>query len=49
LFASQEPLGLRLATMHNLQFYLRLMQRIRDSIEAGNFGELVKKFTDKTV
>lgn len=41
LFMSQEPLGIRLATMHNLRFYLNLMDRIRNSIESGNFYELV--------
>jgi len=44
LFMSEEPLGIRLATMHNLRFYLNLMQRIRDSIEAENFGELLKRY-----
>ncbi|HTL39300.1 MAG TPA: tRNA guanosine(34) transglycosylase Tgt [Methylomirabilota bacterium] len=48
LFASGEPLGIRLATMHNLKFYLGLMQRVRDSIEAGNFSELLKKFKDRS-
>lgn len=32
LFAAQEPLALRLATIHNVQFYLELMRRIRESI-----------------
>lgn len=32
LFISAEPLALRLATLHNLRFYLRLMQRIRSAI-----------------
>lgn len=30
LFASEDPLGLRLATVHNLSFYARLMGRIAD-------------------
>ncbi len=44
LFMSDEPLGVRLATMHNLRFYLNLMVRIRENIESGNFDELVKKY-----
>jgi queuine tRNA-ribosyltransferase len=48
LFASQEPLGIRLATMHNLRFYLNLMQRIREYIESDKFTELVKKYKDTT-
>jgi queuine tRNA-ribosyltransferase len=48
LFASEEPLGIRLATMHNLRFYLNLMQRIRDSIDSGNFDRLVKEYQNRT-
>jgi queuine tRNA-ribosyltransferase len=48
LFQSGEPLGIRLATMHNLRFYLNLMTRIRESIETGDFSKLVKKYKDKT-
>ncbi len=36
LFMSQEPLALRLATIHNLYFYLSLMKRIRENIKSGN-------------
>ncbi|MBI2426992.1 MAG: tRNA guanosine(34) transglycosylase Tgt [Candidatus Kerfeldbacteria bacterium] len=32
LFAAEEPLALRLATIHNLAFYLELMSRIQKSI-----------------
>jgi queuine tRNA-ribosyltransferase len=49
LFATGEPLGIRLATMHNLKFYLGLMQNIRDSIEAENFENLLKNYKDRTV
>jgi len=48
LFASEEPLGIRLATMHNLRFYLNLMQRLRDSIESGSFSKLLADFKDRT-
>ncbi|MDP4000908.1 MAG: tRNA guanosine(34) transglycosylase Tgt [bacterium] len=49
LFKSEEPLGIRLATMHNLRFYLDLMSRIRESIETDNFFKLAKKYKDKTL
>ena len=39
LFMSGEPLGIRLATMHNLRFYLDLMEKIRRGIEFGSFME----------
>lgn len=37
-----EMLGPRLATVHNLHYYQDLMMRVRASIEAGNFAELLK-------
>ncbi|MDP3993959.1 MAG: tRNA guanosine(34) transglycosylase Tgt, partial [bacterium] len=37
LFMAGEPLGIRLATMHNLRFYLNLMEKIRRDIELGSF------------
>jgi queuine tRNA-ribosyltransferase len=38
-----EILGARLATIHNLYYYLRLMARMRAAIEAGRFGRLAEK------
>ncbi|OGE83319.1 MAG: tRNA guanosine(34) transglycosylase Tgt [Candidatus Doudnabacteria bacterium RIFCSPHIGHO2_01_FULL_49_9] len=38
LFMSGEPLGIRLATMHNLRFYLDLMDRVRRAIEFDSFS-----------
>ncbi len=35
LFSVEEPLGQRLATIHNVHFYLELMRRIRAGIAAG--------------
>ncbi len=35
LFKIGEPLALRLSTLNNLEFYLELMRRIRQSIRAG--------------
>lgn len=48
LFMSEEPLGIRLATMHNLRFYLNLMARIRESIETEKFSELVRVYKQRT-
>jgi queuine tRNA-ribosyltransferase len=48
LFMSEEPLGIRMATMHNLRFYLNLMQRIRDSIETEKFSQLLRVYKDRT-
>lgn len=35
LFIVEEPLAARLATLHNVRFYLRLMERIREGISTG--------------
>ena len=35
LFKTEEPLGMRLATLNNVDFYLELMRRIRAGISAG--------------
>ena len=39
LFQVKEILGLQLATIHNLSFYLWLMRDMRESIKARRFGE----------
>lgn len=44
LFKSGEPLGPRLASLHNLAFYARLMREIREAIEAGTWPDLVEKY-----
>lgn len=41
-----EILGARLATIHNLYFYLRLMARMRAAIEAGRFGAFAAEVVD---
>jgi queuine tRNA-ribosyltransferase len=41
-----EILGARLNTIHNLTYYLNLMQEIRDALEAGTFEEWKKKFAE---
>lgn len=37
LFIAGEPLGARLATIHNVHFYLELMRKIRTAIHKGKF------------
>src|SRR5207237_4139269 len=49
LFATGEPLAIRLATMHNLKFYLNLMKKIRTAIQYDYFGEMVKNYSDFTI
>ncbi|UCD37104.1 MAG: tRNA guanosine(34) transglycosylase Tgt [Fidelibacterota bacterium] len=44
LFHTGEILGLRLATAHNLRFYLRLMSSIRAAIDGGHFKRWSKEF-----
>ena len=39
-----EILGSRLNTLHNLYFYLRLMDELRDAIAAGEFGAYAARF-----
>jgi queuine tRNA-ribosyltransferase len=39
-------LGSRLNTIHNLHYYLELMQNMRDAIEAQRFDEFVREFYD---
>ena len=41
-----EILGARLATIHNLYFYLALMARMRAAIEAGRFAALAQEVAD---
>ena len=44
LFKAQEPLGPRLATLHNLAFYARLMSEIRDAIESHSWPQLTARY-----
>ena len=43
----KEMLGAQLATIHNLRYYQRLMQGIRDAIEQDQFDEFVSEFYNK--
>jgi queuine tRNA-ribosyltransferase len=44
LIKSDEILGLRLITLHNLHFYLTLMERARHALEEGSFPQFRKAF-----
>jgi queuine tRNA-ribosyltransferase len=44
LIKAEEILGLRLITLHNLHFYLNLMNRARTEIENGTFDQFRKAF-----
>jgi len=44
LIKAEEILGLRLITLHNLDFYLNLMTRARSEIENGTFDQFRKAF-----
>ncbi len=44
LLKAEEILGLRLVTLHNLHFYLNLMARARQTIEAGTFENFRRGF-----
>ena len=45
LFKAGEMLGMRLAVMHNLYFYNRLMARIRAALEAEQFAAFRKEWS----
>jgi queuine tRNA-ribosyltransferase len=47
LFVSREILGCRLNTIHNLTYYLRLMQRMRKAIAASRFDEFRREFASR--
>lgn len=44
LFKAGEPLGARLASLHNLWFYNRLMREIRLAIETSTWPDLVARY-----
>ena len=47
LFKAEEILALRLAVMHNLYFYNKLMERIRDALDAGEFAAFRAEYSTK--
>lgn len=44
LYRSREILGARLNTIHNLYYFMELMQRLRDAIESGTLRQFVEAF-----
>ena len=47
LFAAEEMLAMRLAVMHNLYFYNKLMEKIRNALDAGTFEEFRRENSAK--
>jgi len=47
LFKAEEILAMRLAVMHNLYFYNKLMQRIRDALDEGTFEQFRQAYSAK--
>ena len=47
LFKTEEILGYRIATQHNLKFYIFLMDKMKQTINEGNFKIWSKKFIDQ--
>lgn len=48
LFVAGELLGLRLASIHNLSYYIRIMKQMRRAIFENRFDEWVKNFYTQT-
>ncbi|MBL7081000.1 MAG: tRNA guanosine(34) transglycosylase Tgt [Candidatus Omnitrophica bacterium] len=47
LLCSNEILGLRLVSLHNICFYLELMRKIREAIKEDRFVEFKKEFLNR--
>ena len=47
LFTAEEILAMRLAVMHNLYFYNKLAQKIRDALDEGRFAAFRAEFSEK--
>jgi queuine tRNA-ribosyltransferase len=44
LFHAREILAMRLNSLHNVHYYLHLMQRVREAIESGDYAAFAKTF-----
>lgn len=44
LFKAKETLAARIATLHNLSFYARLMQEIREAISSDSWPSLIERY-----
>ena len=47
LFVAEEMLAMRLAVMHNLYFYNKLMEKIRKALDEGCFAEFRAEYSEK--
>ena len=47
LFKAEEVLAMRLSVMHNLYFYNKLAERIRDAIDAEDFAAFREEYSEK--
>ena len=47
LFVAEEMLAMRLAVMHNLYFYNKLMEKIRNALDNGTFEEFRRENSEK--
>ena len=47
LFMADEILAMRLNTIHNLRYYQRVMQGLRDAIDAGTLEQFVQEFYEQ--
>ena len=47
LFAAEEILAMRLAVMHNLYFYNKLAERIREALDEDRFDEFRAEYSEK--
>ena len=47
LFIADEMLAMRLAVMHNLYFYNKLMEKIRNALDEGKFAAFRNEYSEK--
>ena len=47
LFVAEEMLAMRLCVMHNLYFYNKLMEKIRNSLDEGTFAAFRNEYSEK--
>ena len=47
LFVAEEILAMRLCVMHNLYFYNKLMEKIRNSLDSGTFQQFRSEYSEK--
>ena len=47
LFKAEEMLAMRLSVMHNLYFYNKLAERIRDAIDTDTFADFRGEYSEK--